>query len=135
MSLLTRALKEGSVKVRTSVMTMQGAPGTGKSSFQDLVLGRPPLPVRHSTPLTMCPVRTMAGERAFVDSKSGDSSCKWMSIRPGDLMDLIAKAVRKIDEIPPLPSLLHPPSLLFLLLLLAPQERWQRRSNLSDSLS
>ena len=50
MSLLTRALKEGSVKVRTSVMTMQGAPGTGKSSFQDLVLGRPPLPVRHSTP-------------------------------------------------------------------------------------
>ena len=108
-SLLTRALKEGSVKVRTSVMTMQGAPGTGKSSFQDLVLGRPPLPVRHSTPLTMSPVRTMAGERAFVDSKSDGSSCKWMSIRPGDLMSLIAEAVKKINEMPSSTASVTPP--------------------------
>ena len=113
---LTRALKEGSVKVETSVLTMHGAPGTGKSSLQDLLLDRPPLPVRHSTSLAKNPVRTMAGEKVLVSSmgkatssSNSSSSSSWVSVGPDTLMDILAKTVRSINDNPPSPNPLPSP--------------------------
>lgn len=98
---LTRALKEGSVKVEASVLTMHGAPGTGKSSLQDLILDRPPLPVRHSTPLAVNPVRAMAGEKVLVTSQRKDTCSSWVSVGPDKLMDILAKAVKSLNSKPP----------------------------------
>ena len=54
---------EKMVKVETTILTIHGAPGSGKSSITDLVLGNPPARERHSTLVATSPVRSMAGCR------------------------------------------------------------------------
>ena len=71
---MTRALREGCVKMKITKLSISGAPATGKSSLADLLLGKPPCFVRDSTPLTAVPARAIQLSYLTSFTSEGDTS-------------------------------------------------------------
>ena len=90
-----RNLKEMSVRVETTILTIHGAPGSGKSSITDLVLGNPPAKERHSTLVATSPARSMAGCRI-----AATEHVNWERVGAQELMKLLADSIAYLDEHP-----------------------------------
>ena len=86
---------EKMVKVETTILTIHGAPGSGKSSITDLVLGNPPARERHSTLVATSPVRSMAGCRI-----AANELVKWKRVGSQELMKLLADGIAYLNEHP-----------------------------------
>ena len=84
---------EKMVKVETTILTIHGAPGSGKSSITDLVLGNPPARERHSTLVATSPVRSMAGCRI-----AANELVNWKRVGPQELMKLLADSIAYLNE-------------------------------------
>ena len=83
------------VKVETTILTIHGAPGSGKSSITDLVLGNPPARERHSTLVATSPVRSMAGCRI-----AANELVNWKRVGPQELMKLLADSMVYLSRHP-----------------------------------
>ena len=77
---------------------MHGAPGSGKSSVTDLVLGNPPAVERHSTLVATSPARAVAGSRIAAGA-SGEEV--WTRVGAKELMQLLAESIAYLDESKP----------------------------------
>ena len=86
---------EKMVKVETTILTIHGAPGSGKSSITDLVLGNPPARERHSTLVATSPVRSMAGCRI-----AANELVNWKRVGPQELMKLLADSIAYLNVHP-----------------------------------
>ena len=86
---------EKMVKVETTILTIHGAPGSGKSSITDLVLGNPPARERHSTLVATSPVRSMAGCRI-----AANELVNWKRVGSQELMKLLADSIAYLNEHP-----------------------------------
>ena len=95
---LVIALEEGSVEVKVTLLTMHGAPGSGKSSVKDLLLSKPPAIVRHSTPVATCPARAIAGSRIAAHSPEKKESITWEMVESEKLMEMLSESIMKFGE-------------------------------------
>ena len=86
---------EKSVRVETTILTINGAPGSGKSSVTDLVLGNPPAKERHSTLIATSPARSMAGCRV-----AATEHVIWKRVRTQEMMELLADSMVYLNEHP-----------------------------------
>ena len=88
-------MKEGYVTVKWTKCSVSGAPGTGKSSFLNLLYNEDPLEYHSNTPVVV------AKETRIISSIVGDDSL-WREIDRDTLIKKIAEGVK--DGIRPLKS-------------------------------
>ena len=100
----TRHLREKSVRVETTILTIHGAPGSGKSSVTDLVLGNPPAKERHSTLIATSPARSMAGFRI-----AATEHVYWERVGTEKLTKLLADSIAYLNENQPQEPILEQP--------------------------
>ena len=89
--LLDKALDEGKITAKYSMLAMSGAPGTGKSSVMNLLLDEPPPGNYDSTPVTTAPeIR-----KVVIESKSSSSTTQiWGKLERSSFKDMLAKTVK-----------------------------------------
>ena len=83
------------MRVETTILTIHGPPGSGKSSVTDLVLGNPPAKERHSTLVATSPARSMAGCRI-----AATEHVNWERVGTQELMDRLADSIAYLNEHP-----------------------------------
>ena len=92
------------MRVETTILTIHGAPGSGKSSVTDLVLGNPPAKERHSTLIAASPARSMAGFRI-----AATDHVYWERVGTQKLTKLLADSIAFLNENQPQESILEQP--------------------------
>ena len=95
---MAAALKEGFVEVSMTLLTLHGAPGSGKSSITDLFLGKPPAQERHSTPLAKTPARVIAGSLIAANSSEKGASTVWRTVGAEELMEMLSESMKSFLE-------------------------------------
>ena len=83
-------MKRGFVELTLRLLIFLGVTGSGKSLFQQLVLGLPAPEDSPSTPLAKSAVRTMSICQAAVGS-----GIEWKVVSPQKMMDMVAEAIRE----------------------------------------
>ena len=89
-------MQGGYVECNVAVILLVGVAGAGKTSFLQLVLDRPPLKTRKSTPLAKCAIRAVSISRAAV---SGEGTV-WNEVTPGVLLEMVGNSVSDSDTHP-----------------------------------
>ena len=85
--LLDKAMKEGYVTAKWSKFSVSGAPGTGKSSFLNLLYNEDPPDCHNSTPVIA------AKEARIISATVGDNS-KWNKVDHESLKEIITQGVK-----------------------------------------
>ena len=88
-------MQGGYVECDVAVILMIGVAGAGKTSFLQLVLNRPPLKTRKSTPLAKCAIRAVSISRAAVS----EESTVWNEVTPDDLLEMVGDSITD-DSLP-----------------------------------
>ena len=94
-TLLTEAMQGGYVECNVAVILMIGVAGAGKTSFLQLVLNRPPLKTRKSTPLAKSAIRAVSISRAAVS----EEGTVWKEVSPGVLLEMVGDSIAD-DSLP-----------------------------------
>ena len=94
--LLDKALDEGKITAKYSMLAMSGAPGTGKSSVMNLLLDKPPPENHNSTPVTTAPeIRKVETTSVITGSRSTSSNTHfWAKVERSSFKDMLAKTVK-----------------------------------------
>ena len=94
--LLDKALDEGKITAKYSILAMSGAPGTGKSSVMNLLLDKPPPENHDSTPVTTAPeIRKVETTSLITGSRPTSSSTHfWGKVDRSYFKDMLAKTVK-----------------------------------------
>ena len=88
-------MQGGYVECDIAVILMIGVAGAGKTSFLQLVLNRPPLKIRKSTPLAKCAIRAVSISRAAVS----EEGTVWNEVTPDDLLEMVGDSITD-DSLP-----------------------------------
>ena len=88
-SLLEEAMQGGYVICNVAVLMMIGVAGAGKTSFLQLVLNRPPLTKRRSTPLAKCAIRAVSISRAAVS----EGGIVWKPVTHKMLLEMLGDGI------------------------------------------
>ena len=88
-------MQGGYVECNVAVILMIGIAGAGKTSFLQLVLNRPPLKTRKSTPLAKCAIRAVSISRAAVS----EEGTVWKEVTPGGLLEMVGDSITDKDTI------------------------------------
>ena len=88
-------MQGGYVECDVAVILMIGVAGAGKTSFLQLVLNRPPLKTRKSTPLAKCAIRAVSISRAAVS----EEDTVWNEVTPDDLLEMVGDSITD-DSLP-----------------------------------
>ena len=94
-TLLMEAMQGGYVECNVAVILMVGVAGAGKTSFLQVVLNRPPLKTRKSTPLAKCAIRAVSISRAAVS----EEGTVWKEITPSVLLEMVGDSITD-DSLP-----------------------------------
>ena len=97
--MLDKALDEGKITARYSMMAMSGAPGTGKSSVLKLLLNQPPPESHHSTPVTTAPeIRKVETSSVISGSDPSSSSTTqiWGKVDRSSFKKMLARTVKSM---------------------------------------
>jgi hypothetical protein len=94
-TLLTEAMQGGYVECDVAVILMIGVAGAGKTSFLQLVLNRPPLKTRKSTPLAKSTIRAVSISRAAVS----EEGTVWNEVTPDMLLEMVGDSITD-DSLP-----------------------------------
>ena len=94
--LLDKALDEGKITAKYSMLAMSGAPGTGKSSVMNLLLDKPPPENHNSTPVTTAPeIRKVETISVVTGSRPTSSNTHfWGKVDRSYFKDMLAKTVK-----------------------------------------
>ena len=94
--LLDKALDEGKITAKYSMLAMSGAPGTGKSSVMNLLLDKPPPENHDSTPVTTAPeIRKVETTSVITGSRLTSSNTHfWGKVDRSYFKDMLAKTVK-----------------------------------------
>ena len=94
--MLDKALDEGKITTKYSMLAMSGAPGTGKSSVMNLLLDKPPPENYDSTPVTTAPeIRKVEIASLIAGSRSTSSNTYfWGKVDRSYFKDMLAKTVK-----------------------------------------
>ena len=95
---MAAALKDGSVKVKVTLLTMHGAPASGKTSVKDLLLGNPPAKERHSTPVATCAARAIARSKIAAYLPEKGEIVVWEIVGAEELMVMLSESIKKFGE-------------------------------------
>jgi hypothetical protein len=82
-------MQGGYVECDVAVVLMIGVAGAGKTSFLQLVLNRPPLKTRKSTPLAKCAIRAVSISRAAVS----EDGTVWNEVTPDVLLEMVGDSI------------------------------------------
>ncbi len=99
-TLLTEAMQGGYVECDVAVILMIGVAGAGKTSFLQLVLNRPPLKTRKSTPLAKCAIRAVSISRASVS----EEGTVWNEVTPDVLLEMVGDSIADDSLLTDLPT-------------------------------
>ena len=97
--LLDKALDEGKITARYSMMAMSGAPGTGKSSVLKLLLNQPPPESHHSTSVITAPeIRKVETSSVITGSDPSSSSTTqiWGKVDRSSFKNMLARTVKSM---------------------------------------
>ena len=89
-------MQGGYVECNVAVILMIGVAGAGKTSFLQLVLNRPPLKTRKSTPLAKCAIRAVSISRAAVS----EEGTLWKEVSPSMLLEMVGDSITDSDSLP-----------------------------------
>ena len=94
--LLDKALDEGKITAKYSMLAMSEAPGTGKSSVMNLLLDKPPPENHDSTPVTTAPeIRMVETTSVITGSRPTSSNTHfWGKVDRSYFKDMLAKTVK-----------------------------------------
>ena len=94
--LLTKAINEGIVTVKLTRLSISGAPASGKSSLQDLLLDKPPRGEHHSTAVAGTPIRSIESGKIAI-SEEGEG-VKWEKVDYDALKKIVAEGINEHVE-------------------------------------
>ena len=96
--MLDKALDEGKITAKYSMLAMSGAPGTGKSSVMNLLLDKPPPENHNSTPVTTAPeIRKVETTSVITGSRPTSSNTHfWGKVDRSYFKDMLAKTVKSM---------------------------------------
>ena len=101
-------MQSGYVLCNLVILLLIGVAGSGKTSFSQLVLNKPPPAVRESTPLAQAAIRAVSISRAAVSDSS--KGTVWQSVSPSDLLHMLGDSIGSKAMIHFAAPLLTPPS-------------------------
>ena len=94
-TLFAEAMQGGYVECNVAVILLVGVAGAGKTSFLQLVLNRPPLKTRKSTPLAKCAIRAVSISRAAVS----EEGTLWKEVTPNVLLEMVGDSITDSENL------------------------------------